>query len=161
MFLKIENIPEKMLVGKAVRMSLAKNKTVEVWQDFMRNRSSIEDVIGTDLYSIQIYDEIHYFRNFSPLNTFTKWAAIEVGSIQNISNGFEMLTLDSGGYAVFLHKGSANEFPKTLQYILREWLPQSQYQLDDRPHFELLGEKYKNNAPDSEEQVWIPIKKKE
>jgi len=27
-------------------------------------------------------------------------------------------------------------------------------------HFELLGEKYKNNHPDSEEEVWIPIKEK-
>ena len=34
------------------------------------------------------------------------------------------------------------------------------YTLDDRPHFEILGEKYKNQDPDSEEELWIPIKPK-
>lgn len=29
------------------------------------------------------------------------------------------------------------------------WLPNSDYLLDDRPHFELLGDKYKNNDPNS------------
>jgi AraC family transcriptional regulator len=42
-------------------------------------------------------------------------------------------------------------------YIFNTWLPKSGYQLDRRPHFEILGEKYKNNNPDSEEEIWIPI----
>jgi AraC family transcriptional regulator len=42
-------------------------------------------------------------------------------------------------------------------YIFNTWLPQSNYQLAPRPHFEILGEKYKNNHPDSEEEIWIPI----
>ena len=47
-----------------------------------------------------------------------------------------------------------------FQYIFSEWIPQSDYSVDDRPHFEVLGAKYKNNDPDSEEEIWIPIKKK-
>jgi AraC family transcriptional regulator len=39
-------------------------------------------------------------------------------------------------------------------------LPNLGYTLDDRAHFEVLGEKYKNNDPLSEEEIWIPIKKK-
>jgi AraC family transcriptional regulator len=39
-------------------------------------------------------------------------------------------------------------------------LPNSAYALDDRAHFEVLGEKYKNNDPSSEEEIWIPIKVK-
>ncbi len=39
-------------------------------------------------------------------------------------------------------------------------LPNSEYELENRPHFEVLGEKYKNNDPNSEEEIWIPIKKK-
>jgi AraC family transcriptional regulator len=31
----------------------------------------------------------------------------------------------------------------------------------DRSHFEIMGEKYKLNDPNSEEEVWIPIKMKE
>ncbi|MEP7234441.1 MAG: GyrI-like domain-containing protein, partial [Ignavibacteriota bacterium] len=46
----------------------------------------------------------------------------------------------------------------TFQYILRTWVPNSNYELDDRPHFEILGEKYKKDDPSSEEEIWIPIK---
>ncbi|MFM9945765.1 MAG: GyrI-like domain-containing protein, partial [Bacteroidia bacterium] len=44
--------------------------------------------------------------------------------------------------------------------IYGTWIPNSEYNLDNRPHFEILGEKYKNNHPDSEEEIWIPIKPK-
>ncbi|TQE66329.1 GyrI-like domain-containing protein [Leptospira noguchii] len=44
-------------------------------------------------------------------------------------------------------------------HIFQEWLPNSGYKLEHRPHFELLGSKYKNNDPTSEEEVWIPIVK--
>jgi AraC family transcriptional regulator len=44
-------------------------------------------------------------------------------------------------------------------YIFTRWLPASGYQLDNRPHFEILGDKYKNNDPESEEEIWIPVRK--
>lgn len=158
---RIKQLPKKTLVGKSTRMSLVDNKTREVWQSFMVDKNAISNAIGVDLYSIQIYDELDYFDNFSPQTEFTKWAAIEVDSISNIPNGFKYFTIESGPYAVFTHKGTTAEFPKTFQYILGVWLPKSEYRLDHRPHFELLGKKYKNNDPNSEEEVWIPIKKKE
>ncbi|QCX01780.1 GyrI-like domain-containing protein [Aggregatimonas sangjinii] len=158
MFLRIEKLPEKLMVGKSVRMSLIENKTAEVWLYFMRNRSRLNNTVGSDLYSIQVYDQLNYFEHFNPHTKFLKWAAIEVESIGNIPDDFKAFTLDPGLYAVFLHKGLASEFQKTVQYIFGQWLPQSSYELDDRPHFELLGGKYKNNDPNSEEEVWIPIR---
>jgi AraC family transcriptional regulator len=73
----------------------------------------------------------------------------------------ESFTLKGGLYAVFLHKGAASTGQKTFQYIFEMWLPNSGYLLDNRPHFEILGAKYKNEDPNSEEEVWIPIKQKE
>jgi AraC family transcriptional regulator len=32
--------------------------------------------------------------------------------------------------------------------------------MDDRPYFALMGDKYKGEVLDSEEEFWIPIKKK-
>jgi AraC family transcriptional regulator len=40
-------------------------------------------------------------------------------------------------------------------------LPASEYVVDNRPHFEILGAQYKNNEPDSEEEIWIPIQLKQ
>jgi AraC family transcriptional regulator len=72
----------------------------------------------------------------------------------------ESFLLTGGLYAVFIHKGSASAGPKTFQYIFGTWIPNSIYDVDNRPHFEILGNKYKNEDPDSEEEVWIPIKLK-
>lgn len=156
----IENLPEKKLIAKSIRMSLIDNKTFELWNGFMTQKSAIKNAVGTELYSIQVYDDLHYFKNFSPSSEFTKWAAIEVVNFNNIPSGFLSFTLNAGLYAVFIHKGLPREFPKTMGYIMSQWLPNSEYVLDNRPHFELLGAKYKNNSVDSEEEVWIPIKKK-
>jgi AraC family transcriptional regulator len=161
MKVRIEVLPQKTLIGKAVKMSLADNKTRELWQIFQINRSTITNTIGTDLYSIQVYDDATYFENFSPQTKFTKWAAIEVTGIEKTPNGFHSLVIPEGLYAIFIHRGTVNEFQKTFQYIFRQWLPNSDYLLENRPHFELLGEKFKNNDPNSEEEVWIPIKKKD
>ena len=46
---------------------------------------------------------------------------------------------------------------KTYQYIFETWLTSSEYALDHRPYFEILGEKYKNDDPSSEEEIWIAI----
>jgi AraC family transcriptional regulator len=64
-------------------------------------------------------------------------------------------------YAVFIHKGPASKGPETYNYIFGTWLPGSDYILDSRPHFALMGEKYKNDDPASEEEIWIPVKLKD
>jgi AraC family transcriptional regulator len=72
----------------------------------------------------------------------------------------QSLLVEEGLYAVFNHVGDAVKARETFGYIFGVWLPNSEYQLGNRPHFEILGEKYKNSSPDSEEEIWIPIKKR-
>ena len=71
----------------------------------------------------------------------------------------EKFILPGGLYAVFDYKGSSDA-SYIYQYIYGIWIPNSEYVLDARPHFEVLGEKYKNNDPTSEEEIWIPVKLK-
>jgi AraC family transcriptional regulator len=149
---------EKKLIGKRLTMSLSQNKTGQLWGSFMPRRKEIKNAASKDLYSMQIYSPTH-FQNFSPDNEFEKWAAVEVSSFDSIPPDMESYTLVGGLYAVFLHKGSSTD-TRTFQYIFGTWLPTSDFVLDNRPHFELLGEKYKNNDPTSEEEIWIPVKKK-
>jgi AraC family transcriptional regulator len=156
----IKTLPGKKLVGKRMSMSFADNKTGELWRSFMPRRKEIQNNIGTELYSLQIYAPL-FFENFNPDAAFEKWAAIEVAGFDVIPNDMETFTLPGGLYAVFLYKGAASAAANLFQYILGDWLPNSEYTLDNRPQFEILGEKYKNNDPDSEEEIWIPIKPKE
>ena len=139
-------------------MNFTDNKTVELWQSFMPRLKEIKNKISADLFAVQLYNDDYNFNQFNPSAYFTKWAATEVSCIDDVPTNMETLLIPQGLYAVFLHKGS-NADNSTFQYIFQTWLPSStQYLLDNRPHFEILGEKYKNNDSSSEEEIWIPIK---
>jgi AraC family transcriptional regulator len=158
---RIETLNEKKLVGKRLKMSLANNRTFELWSNFMPRRKEINNNLTADFVSMQVYDPSFDFRYFDPNTEFEKWAAVEVGDFSSIPAGMETFELKGGLYAVFLHKGAASAGPQTFQFIFGTWLPNSDYLLDNRPHFEILGQKYKNEDPSSEEDIWIPIKRKE
>ncbi len=147
-----------MFVGRSCEMSLIDNKTASLWGCFAPRISEIFNRVGNDKFSLQIYDP-NYFTNFSPVNEFVKWAAVEVSSLDVESDDMETLVLSGGTYAVFDYKGSSND-SSIFEYIYTNWLPNSDYMLCDRPHFEVLGEKYINNDPNSEEEIWIPIQPK-
>lgn len=158
---RIETLAEKKLIGKRLGMTLSENKTYDLWRGFMPRRGEIKNALTNELFSLQVYDQSFDFKDFNKDAPFEKWAALEVTCFDVIPDGMETFILKGGLYAVFIHIGAASTGPKTFQYIYGTWLPGSGYLLDERPHFEILGEKYKNEDPASEEEVWIPIKKKE
>ena len=155
----IQTLPQKKLVGKSIRLSITDNKTRVLWKSFMQNRKKIHHTVGEDLYSLQVYDPL-YFKQFNPQKEFTKYALIEVSDFNDIPTDMEAFTLESGLYAVFIYKGLPQDFHKMANYIFSQWLPNSSYALDNRPHFEVLGSSYNATSTESEEEVWIPIKEK-
>lgn len=139
-------------------MTFAEDQTFVLWSSFMPERRQIANAVNNELFSMQVYPTDFDFEAFDPDARFEKWAAAEVNDFDQVPENMEPFTLPGGLYAVFVHKGPASDGPKTFGYIFRIWLPASEFVLDTRPHFEILGDKYKNNAPDSEEEIWIPIR---
>jgi len=154
---KIILIEDKKLVGLKIETSLVQKNTFELWRNFMPQVKSIKHRIGTEVYSLQVYPKIFGTAAFTATTEFEKWAAVEVASDETALENFERITIPSGKYAVFNYKGTTADFPKMANYIYGVWLPKSGYQLADKPHFEVLGDKYILNHPESEETVWIPI----
>lgn len=138
-------------------MSIESNRTPELWQSFMKERSTLPGIVGSDLYSVQRYDS-SYFENFHPQFMFEKWAACEVQNQADIPAPFSTLTIHEGLYAVFHYKGLPGTAANFFRSIFTIWLPRSDFHLDHRPHFEILGEKFDRLSPDSEEEVWIPVR---
>lgn len=137
-------------------MSLSNDKTAQLWGQFGPKIKEIKNRISEDKISMQIYDA-EYDKQFNPENEFEKWATVEVKDFNNIPNEMKSFTLKEGLYAVFEYKGRSTDH-SIFKYIFWEWLPNAPYKIDDRPHFEVLGKNYKNNDPNSEEEIWIPIK---
>lgn len=159
MIAKIKILPEKKLIGKHIVMSFLENKTFQLWSSFMPRRKEIKNVINANLYSLEVFPIAH-FNNFDPGNTFQKWAAVEVSDFDEIPREMAPLVIPEGLYAVFVHKGPQSEGHKTYHSIFVEWLPNSEYMVDERPHFAIMDERYKKDDPDSEEEIWIPITNK-
>lgn len=139
-------------------MSLVDFQPGQLWKSFIPHRHQITQTLSNELISLSVYPA-GYFESFNPACVFEKWALQEVTAYESIPEGFEIFHLPEGEYAVFHYKGPGSD-PSIFQYIYQNWLPASEFILDDRPHFEVLGPGYKNNAPDSEEEIWIPIKRK-
>lgn len=154
---RIETLTEKKLIGKHLEMSFIENKTFQLWNSFMPDRKEIKNAVDSNLYSLEVFP-VRYFENFDSGNTFQKWAAVEVSDFDDIPLEMEILLIPTGLYAVFLHKGPATEAYHTYHTIFTEWLPNSEYTVDDRPHFAVMDERYKKDDPASEEEIWIPIK---
>lgn len=154
---QIITIQEKKLIGIKVLTSLADDSARTLWRQFMPRRREIKNIANSALYSVQDYGPA--LESLTLLTQFDKWAAVEVSGAAAIPEGMEALILPGGLYAVFKHKGPAAAFPETAEYIFDEWLPQSGYDLDGRPHFEVMGENYPGpDNPHAEEDVWIPLK---
>ena len=154
---RIAQLKEKKLIGMMMPMNFAYHQPHLLWQQFMPRRKEILNVVGSDLFSIEIFPD-NFFEAFNPLTEFKKCAAIEVSDFDLIPIGMHSIIFPEGLYAVFIHHGSQEQAMKTYNYIFREWIPQSGFSIDNRPHFAVMGSKYKRDSDDSEEEIWIPIK---
>lgn len=159
MFLRTETSSEMKIVGLRHTMSFVNNTTGELFRSFMQRKNEIQNRANADLLCVQNYPP-GFFIAFNPVTPFEKWAAAEVNSFEIVPAGMEMTTIPAGLYSVFLFRGSNAQANDFFANIYMNWFPSSGYEVDHRPHFEILGNKYKNNDPESEEEVWIPVKSK-
>lgn len=154
-------ISEKLLLaGISIEMSLNRDMTFQLWSTFMPKKMSLPVLRNKPNYCIKIYNPTISFNNFSPDTVFTKWAAVTVDEQHELPESFHLLEIPKGLYAVFIHKGPASTFSNTLQYIFTTWIPNSNYDLRDAPHFEILENHYNPEDPLAEEAVWIPIQER-
>lgn len=152
---KIVDYKERKLIGIHLEMSLVDNKTADLFRAFMPRKKEFKMPVSEDVIALQHYNLL----TFTPQTIFEKWACVEVSEYKGIPRDMETLFLEAGTYAVFIHKGTVASFVNSMKHILYTWLPTSKYKLDDRPHFEILGKAYLGpNNPNSEEEIWIPIR---
>ncbi|KFC23875.1 GyrI-like domain-containing protein [Epilithonimonas lactis] len=150
---RIEIIEAKKLIGFSIITSFQEDKTPMVWRQFMMRRNEIANRISDRLFSLQIYPE-----NFTPNQTFTKYALAEVSDFDNIPNAFETFELEKGKYLVFNYTGKSENGQEIFSYIFQTFIPENQFEVDDRPHFEIFGDDYNPSSEFAEEEIWIPIK---
>jgi len=149
---RILTISEKKVIGTQSTMQHNDfGNIVKLWKGFMPRVKEIENRINNEFIALQVYNDLNTIEK-----PFDIWACVEVSNFQDIPKGMLSFTIPEGEYAVFVQKGM--DASSTYQHIITEWLPTSGYEIVDRPHFQVMGKKYINGNPESEEDFYVPIK---
>lgn len=154
------NVKEKAsfsLIGKFFPTRLATQNPMTWWKSLRIAANQHGFLQNQGSYSLQKYPS-SYFESFNPQKTFEYAPAIPLETGLSTPEGWDMLTIEGGLFAVFVHRGTAETFPQTLGAFFAQWLPQSAYELDDRIHFCFMPPGYQLNDPAAEEEIWIPIR---
>jgi AraC family transcriptional regulator len=151
----ILNFDGAVLCGASEAMSLQTFTPWTLWPRVMPRLAQIRNRTSQDRISLRNFNGIPVFGPQANPD-FTYWGGVEV---LEANKGFEHLEIPAGTYAVFHYKGLSSD-STIWRYIYSQWLPNSEWELDERPHFERLGSKYKNDDPTSEEDIYIPIRPK-
>lgn len=144
------------LVGLPYYGDSADNKFAQVWERFMPHEKDILHRIKPGVgYGVEIYGP-----EFDQQRQWTYLPSVQVSQVESIPLVLFPKTLPAATYAVFTAKGGIPKLGETFQYAYMTWLPTSQYQVAYPFDFEYYDERFKDNDPDSEVDIYIPIKPK-
>lgn len=156
---RIVDVAERKLVGMKTETRLTDNQIPTLWKTFMPQRFAIKNSMLTGFFAVHERDMSASFESFTPATYYTSWATIEVSAQEQIPEGMEARVLAGGLYAIFIHKGPAQNFKATMDFIYGQWLPNSPYEMDTRDQFEIMAEDYLGpQHPEAEEEVWVPVR---
>ncbi|WP_179319985.1 GyrI-like domain-containing protein [Winogradskyella helgolandensis] len=151
---KIKTCSEIKVIGLSSNIKMnEQHKIIALWKQFMPKKHEIENLVSEELIAMQIFS---LEQNGDPKEDFEIWACAEVTDFKSIPQNMKSYTIPAGTYALFPQKGM--DASLTYQKIMTKWLPASSYVIDNRPHFQVMGEKYKNGSSDSEEDFYVPVK---
>lgn len=147
------------VVGKFYTTSLATQEPSNWWKSLKIAAKKLGYQIDIGSYSLQKYPK-KYFQEFSPFHSFEYAPAIPTEKGLPIPEEWKKLEIEGGLFAVFVHLGSSETFPQTMGLFFNDWLPQSNYELDDRIHFCFMPPGYQLQDATATEEIWIPIRLK-
>lgn len=118
----------------------------------IKNRLNLKFTVSLDDYSGNTACEEKH-------PAFDYYAAVEVSVPQELAPDMDTITLPKGKYVVFSYRGRAQDsLEPVMNYIYKEWFPQSSCQLNEQAPFDLTryGEEVDEKGQSAIE-VWIPI----
>lgn len=70
------------------------------------------------------------------------------------------LKLGKAEYATIVHMGPISKISKTLDFIWKEWLPNSDYESTGEFELEIYDERFSPSSAESEMEIGIPVRRK-
>ena len=92
------------------------------------------------------------------MEKFEYVAGMMVDSTDDINPEFVAREVPPSKYAVFTHKGLLFNLGETYNYIFTEWVKNCGYEINTMLNFEWYDDRFKDNDPASEFDIYVPIK---
>lgn len=151
MELQIVNKPDLTFVGLKYHGKPQSDDIPQLWNRFMARFGELRHVTEHGI-SYGVSD------NFDEsTGEFDYVAAVRVSSAENVPDDMIVVQIPAQSYAVF--SCTLANLGETYQQIYGTWLPQSGYRRASAPEFEVYGEDFNPNDPNSQFSVFIPIVK--
>jgi AraC family transcriptional regulator len=145
---KIISKPAFTIIGLLYHGNNAENEIPQLWGQLMSRSSEIQNQIGNIAYGAAAnFDEAS--------KAFDYVAGFEVSPETDAPQGMVKWNIPARTYVVFTC--TLPTMMDTYKSIHETWFPQSDYQRAAGPEFELYGEKFDPNDPNSKMDIYIPV----
>lgn len=156
MEVKILEKPALKVIGMKVITTQANNTIPQLWDRFNPRCQEIQNIaekgvcVGVCL-SVETKD-------FDENTKFAYIAGMIVENFDQVPEGMETVEILPQKYAVSTHRGSLDKLHDTYHYLYGEWLKNSEYEFSPSAEIEWYDHRFKFNSPDSEFDIYIPVK---
>ncbi|MCB0645958.1 MAG: GyrI-like domain-containing protein [Saprospiraceae bacterium] len=147
--------PATKLTGLSINMSLENDMTGYLFSKFMPLMMRIGLPMPVEVFDIRSYPA-GFYTNFNPKKEYKKAAMIRLAEGYQMPAEFDTFEIPEGLYAIFEYNG-AKEANSAFDYIFSEWFPSAPFEIDDRPHFDIILP-MKRQDEDAKQRICIPIR---
>lgn len=142
--------PEFQVIGLGVESSVQDTSNIpQLWQQLNALNTPEDWAKVTCTYGVCIdFDENGRFRYV---------AGLSPAEIDAQTRELEIITVPSGKYAVFTHKGHISEIGKSTYTVWNKALPDSGLTAIDGPNFERYDNRFDAQTGLGEVEIWIPV----
>lgn len=153
---KIVEMDALTLVGMSCFGNNANREFSKIWELFLPRMETIPKALATGRsFGVELYPA-----EYSSTGMWFYMAAREVSDLSEMPLDMVAKIIPPATYAVFTHTGPIERLPETYRHGYRTWLPASPYESAAWFDLELYGDRFKGDAPDSEIDVCIPVKRR-
>lgn len=135
-----------------------KGEISQMWVELNPRIKEIPNLTRDPEYGDVTYGVCGWVEGAEP-GVFEYIACLPVSSIEKVPEGMVGKVVPEQTYAVMEAHGIKDIGP-TYEYIIKKWLPSSDYLPGDGPDFELYPEEFDPEDPESSLYIFFPVKKK-
>ncbi len=153
---KIVEMGEMKVIGLKCQTTMKENTIPQLWGQFNTNCNRVPNRTD-DKFALGVcpYVDMEHFDENTPFEYIT---GLAVTTFDNVPEDMVAYTIPAAKYAVFTHKGALDTLQDTYNQIFGTALSENGLELDSKDQIELYDERFKWGEPDSEFDIYIPVK---